>query len=119
MANERARELRRTMSVPERKLWRELSNRQAGGLRFRRQHPLGIYIVDFVCLERKLIIEVDGGQHGEYEQMVHDQRRTEWLSNEGYRVIRFWAHEVMGNLEGIVETIMHEAETEKGRCTPT
>ena len=69
MANQRARELRKTMSVPERKLWRELRDRSAAGFRFRRQHPLGPYIADFVCLERRLVIEVDGGQHGEDDQI--------------------------------------------------
>ena len=119
MANERARELRKTMSAPERKLWRALSNGQAGGLRFRRQHPMGTYVVDFVCLDRHLVIEVDGSQHGHNAQMVHDQKRTQWLEDEGYRVIRFWANEVMSNTDGVVATIMHEAISSQTRDTPT
>ena len=110
MANERARNLRRTMSVPERNLWRALSNRHAGGFRFRRQHPMGPYIVDFICLERRLVIEVDGSQHGFDAQILRDQRRTEWLEREGYRVVRYWSNEVMNNTEGVVETIISEAQ---------
>jgi very-short-patch-repair endonuclease len=109
MANKRARELRRTMNAPERKLWRALSNRNAGGLRFRRQHPIGIYIADFICLERRLVVEVDGGQHGDDAQIAHDTRRTEWLNAEGYRVLRFWANEVMSNSEGVVLAIVEAA----------
>ena len=109
MANERACEFRRTMNAPERKLWRALSNRKVGGLRFRRQHPIGSYIADFICLERRLVIEVDGSQHGFEAQVEHDQRRTDWLHSEGYRVIRFWANEVMSNTEGVVESITREA----------
>ena len=119
MANERARELRRTMNAPERKLWRALSDRKAGGLRFRRQHPIGIYITDFVCLERRLVVEVDGGHHGEAAQIAHDERRTLWLNAEGYRVLRFWANEVMSNTEGVVEMIVEAALSMPDRVTPT
>ncbi|MEQ1717803.1 MAG: endonuclease domain-containing protein [Hyphomicrobium sp.] len=109
MANERARELRKTMSTPERKLWRALSNRQAGDLRFRRQHPIGPYVVDFVCLERRLVIEVDGGQHGEAAQMAHDVRRSAWLQSEGFAVLRFWSNDVMRDCDGVVEAILRAA----------
>ena len=109
MANERARELRRTMNAPERKLWRSLSDRKAAGLRFRRQHPIGIYIADFICLERRLVVEVDGGQHGEDVQIAHDLRRTAWLNAEGYRVLRFWSNEVMSNTDGVIAMIVGEA----------
>ncbi len=119
MANERARELRRTMSVPERKLWRALSNPKAGGMRFRRQHPMGHYIVDFICLERRLVVEVDGGQHGHDTQIAHDQRRSQWLNAEGYRVLRFWANEVMSNTEGVIAMIVNEALSVPTRDTPT
>ena len=109
MANERARHLRKNMTGPERKLWRELSRRAAGGLRFRRQHPIGPYIADFVCLDKRLIVEVDGETHALDEQIEHDKRRSAWLEGEGYRVIRFWSNEVNENIGGVVETIMHEA----------
>jgi very-short-patch-repair endonuclease len=108
MANERARQLRNEMTDSERKLWRELSKRQLGGNRFRRQHPLGSYIIDFVCLSRRFIVEVDGGQHAEPAQQEYDARRTEWLEAQGYRVLRVSNTEVFDNLDGVAETIYQE-----------
>jgi len=108
MANQRARQLRNDMTDSERKLWRELSKRQLGGNRFRRQHPLGLYIVDFVCLSRRFIVEVNGGQHAEPAQQAHDARRTEWLETQGYRVLRVSNTEVFDNLDGVAETIYQE-----------
>jgi len=105
MANERARALRKTMSAPERKLWHALRARQIEGARFRRQHPIGSYVVDFVCLERRLVVEVDGGQHTEDEQIAHDARRDRWLEAEGYRVLRVPTIEVYGNIAGVVDAI--------------
>ncbi len=73
------------------------------GFRFRRQHPIGRYITDFVCLEKHLILEIDGGQHDiEKDQ---DQERTNWLVTEGYSVLRFWNNDVLTNLQGALETI--------------
>ena len=94
------------MTDAERLLWSKLRKRQVLGSRFRRQHPVGGYIVDFVCIEAKLIIEVDGGQHA--EQQGYDDARTDWLSNQGYRVIRFWNHEILTNFEAVMETIVRE-----------
>jgi very-short-patch-repair endonuclease len=73
------------------------------GVKFRRQRPVGRYVVDFVCLEEMLVIEVDGGQHG--TNRVYDGGRDEWLKSEGYRVLRFWDNEVFENLEGVLEVI--------------
>lgn len=87
--NTRARELRWNMTDAERKLWAALRRRQILGYRFRRQQPIGPYIADFFCPEAKLIIEVDGSQHGEELQALDDKRRTEWLEKNGYRVLRF------------------------------
>jgi very-short-patch-repair endonuclease len=108
MANERARSLRKDMSESEWMLWRELRKRQVGGHRFRRQHPIGPYIVDFVCLEQRFVVEIDGGHHNEPEQAKHDERRTRWLEQEGYRLFRVWNTEVFDNLDGVVETIWAE-----------
>ena len=108
MANERARNLRKSMSESEWKLWCELRRRRVDGHRFRRQHPIGPYIVDFVCLEQRFVVEVDGGHHSEPEQVEHDARRTEWLPREGHRVFRIWNIEVFNNLDGVVETIWAE-----------
>jgi very-short-patch-repair endonuclease len=105
MANDRARALRKTMSDAERMLWHALRARQIEGARFRRQHPLGKYVVDFVCLERRLVVEVDGGQHTEDDQVAHDVRRDRWLEAEGFRVLRVPTAEVYGNIAGVVDTI--------------
>ena len=74
------------------------------GIKFRRQEPIGDYIVDFVAFEKRLVIEVDGGQHAE-EEKDNDIRRDEWLGSQGFRVLRFWNNEVLQNLEGVLETI--------------
>jgi len=95
-----ARELRKNLTDAEKKLWHHLSHEQLEGMKFRRQHPMGDkYIVDFVCLEIKLVVELDGGQHA--EQKSYDDRRTAFLEAEGYRVLRFWNNEVMENIEGV------------------
>ena len=94
----RARELRKDMTPAERRLWTILQRRQLEGFHFRRQCPIGPYIADFACLEAKLLIEVDGGQHMD---AVTDVRRDTFLSREGFRVLRFWNNEVMTNLEGV------------------
>ena len=99
----RARALRRNSSEAERLLWQQLRNRQVAGLKFRRQVPIGHYIVDFFCLERNLIVEVDGGQHA--RTLERDAARTAWLEARGYRVVRFWNNEVVGNTEGVLEAI--------------
>ena len=105
-----ARILRRGMTDAERLLWQHLRGRQIAGLRFRRQHPLGRYILDFVCLEIGLAIEVDGGQHDEGRD--RDRARTAWLEQRGYRVLRFWNHEVLTGLGSVKEAIWGEV----GRC---
>ena len=94
------------MTDAERSLWQHLRGRQVAGLKFRRQHSVGRYIVDFACLEAALIIEVDGGQHA--DQRGHDQERTAWLEERGYRVLRFWNDEVLANAAGVMEAIWQE-----------
>jgi very-short-patch-repair endonuclease len=100
-----ARLLRRKQTNAEKKLWRNLRSKQFEALKFRRQQPMGTYIVDFVSFEKKLVIELDGGQHNEKEAMEKDNERTMWLEDKGYRVLRFWNNEVMANIEGILEKI--------------
>ena len=97
------RRLRKNMTDAERRLWWSLQRKQLGGLKFRRQHPFGDYIIDFVCLKAKLAVEVDGGQHSENEA---DAARTEFLERAGFRILRFWNNDVLRDTEAVVETIL-------------
>jgi adenine-specific DNA-methyltransferase len=86
-------------------MWSLLRRRQLQELRFRRQQPIGPYIVDFFCPAAKLIVELDGGQHGEDEAVIYDLARTEWLEAQGYRVLRFWNLDFLKNPEVVLEGI--------------
>lgn len=102
----KARNLRKNMTEQERKLWQFLRKKSIDGLKFRRQYPIGNYIVDFICNEKKLIIEVDGGQHNEAQNIAYDKERTEFLENKGYKVIRFWNSDIDNNIEGVYQEIL-------------
>ena len=104
----RAQSLRKTSTDAERKLWGILRNRQFGDRKFRRQVPIGKYIVDFICHDAKLIIEVDGGHH--QEQAGYDEKRSKWLVGEGFRVLRFWNNQVLTEVESVQESILAELE---------
>ncbi len=99
----RARALRGALTDAEQRLWYHLRNRRLGGHKFRRQVPFGPYVADFVCMAARLIVEVDGGQHA--QRAVEDARRTRYLEDQGYRVVRFWNNEVLGNLEGVLQRL--------------
>ena len=99
------KELRKNQTDAETKLWYFFKNRNFQGLKFRRQHRIGHYIVDIVCLEKKLIIEIDGGQHNEIPTLDKDKQRTDWLNQEGYQVIRFWDNDVLTDTDGVLERI--------------
>ncbi len=99
------RHLRHQGTHAERVLWQKLRNKQLNGVKFRRQQPIGNYIVDFVSFEEKLIIEIDGGQHNEDWILSQDRTRTGWLNSHGFRVIRFWNSGVLENLEGVLQQI--------------
>ena len=103
MTTEFARDLRRTSSDAEIRLWAHLRARRLAGYKFRRQHPIGPFIVDFACTERRLIVEADGSQHSEN---AADERRTEWLTSQGWRVVRFWNNDILANTEGVLEAIL-------------
>jgi adenine-specific DNA-methyltransferase len=92
------------MTDAERALWRHLRLRQVAGYKFRRQQPIGKYIVDFVCFERKLIIELDGSQHA--EEVAYDLERSAWLEEQGFRILRFWDNQVFNETEGVKEIII-------------
>jgi very-short-patch-repair endonuclease len=104
MMQDRARHLRKNMTDAENRMWYYLRNRRLGGYKFVREHIIGKYIADFVCREKKLIIEVDGGQH--MTAVTYDQQRTDDLEALGYQVLRVWNHEVYKNIQGIMEKIL-------------
>lgn len=100
-----ARYLRRNSTNVEKLLWLKLRNRQFLGIKFRRQQSIEGFIVDFVSLEKKLIIEIDGGQHNQRKNILKDQKRTRVLENNGFTVLRFWNNEVLQNLDGVLEAL--------------
>jgi very-short-patch-repair endonuclease len=104
------RKLRQSHTDAERALWAKLRNKQLEGVKFRRQQPLGGYIVDFVSFERKIIVEIDGGQHNEEEASKKDEERTTWLRGRDYQVLRFWNNEVLVNTQGVLEKIREVLE---------
>jgi very-short-patch-repair endonuclease len=106
MSTQRARELRANMTEAERRLWRSLRARGLG-VKFRRQVPVGRYIADFLCVQKRLIVEVDGSQHFEN---TYDAVRDGFLNAAGYKVLRFWNNEVLQNTEGVLQVIKRELE---------
>jgi very-short-patch-repair endonuclease len=108
MNTKHARELRNNPTDAERRLWRELKRRQITRVRFRRQQPIGSFIVDFVCFERRVIVEVDGGQHA--DRLHEDAQRARWLEAQGYRVLRFWNSDVLGNTEAVAQAVFDEVQ---------
>ena len=99
-----AKRLRKNLTEAEKRLWRSLRQRQLNGHYFRRQAAIGPYVADFVCFKKRLIVEVDGGQH--VFKNNHDEKRTQWLKSEGFRVIRFWNNDVLENSEGVLASIL-------------
>ena len=105
-AASRAKRLRRNSTDAEKTLWRHLRNKRLLGYKFRRQAPIGQYIVDFVCFSQNLVVELDGGQHP--AQANYDAERTKWLRSRGFRVLRFWDNEALGDVDSVLERIMQE-----------
>ena len=110
------RGLRKNPTDAERAVWKILRSRQISGLKFRRQHPFGDYILDFVCLENQLVIEVDGGHHG--HQTQQDEIRTRTLAKAGFRVLRFWNNEVLHHIETVREQIWMAARQQQTHPHP-
>jgi len=98
-----ARRMRREPTAAELKFWYQVRDRRLEGLKFRRQVPIGPYIADFVCVEHKLVVEIDGGQHAGSET---DARRDTSLSAMGFRVLRFWNADVLGNMDGVIDAVL-------------
>ncbi len=101
----RARKLRREATPAERRLWTQLRQLEINNVHFRRQAPIGPYFADFACHRTSIVIEIDGAQHGIDDERLRDEKRTRFLETSGYRVLRFWNHEVLRNLESVVDTI--------------
>ena len=102
------RTLRKNQTPWEAKLWNILRDKGIENLKFRRQHKIGHYVVDFCCLEKRLVIEIDGGQHNEDENIKKDLERDKYLKGQGYKVLRFWNNEVAENLDGVIEKILEK-----------
>ena len=100
----RARTLRQNPTDPERLLWRHLRARGLGGYKFRRQHVIGRYIVEFVCVSAKLVVELNGGQHA--DRAAYDERRTRFIESHGYRVVRFWNNDALRDVDSVLEVIL-------------
>lgn len=105
MKHDFAKLLRKEQTEAEKKLWSKLRNRRLNGYKFKRQVPKGPYVVDFYCADARLIIELDGGQHADDAAVKHDAKRTRYLQESGFRVLRFWNNEIFENLDGVAYTI--------------
>ncbi len=106
----KARELRQNITPQEKILWNLLRNRNFHGVKFVRQYPVGPYIADFVCRKKRIVIEIDGGQHNEIKNKIYDDKRTEYLISKGYKVLRFWNNEIDNNLEGVYRKLLDFVE---------
>ena len=105
---EKAKVLRKNMTPQERKLWKILRNHQFYGFEIRRQYPIDKYIVDFICRSKKIIIEIDGGQHNDKKVVEYDKKRSNDLKILGYKVIRFWNNDIDNNLGGVYKILQRE-----------
>ena len=107
-AKRNSRTLRKEMTDAERKLWKMLRNKEMNGYKFRRQYPYGNYILDFVCLTARLVIEVDGSQH--QDAVTYDKERSLWLEQHGFKMLRFWNNDVLNQLDKVLEVIWGELQ---------
>jgi very-short-patch-repair endonuclease len=113
-----AKDLRKRATEAERLLWKHLRSRQVEGFKFRRQEPIGNYIVDFVSFEKRLVIEIDGGQHALRIEKDRDNKRDEFLKAQGFKVLRFWNNDVLGNMDGVLEVIREECLSSPSPLSP-
>lgn len=105
-----ARALRKDMPSAEKRLWYFIRKKQLGGFRFRRQHTIGPYIADFACIEAKLVIELDGDQHGFELEEARDRKRDAFIEDQGFQMLRVWNKDVYDNIDGVLEAILDRAE---------
>jgi len=109
--NSRPNEMRKNPTDAERRMWRSLRDRQLGGYKFRRQMPIGPYIADFACVQARVVVEVDGSQH--LESVEYDQERHAYLQAQGYKVVRFWNHDVLKHTNVVLEKMLGILEQRK------
>ena len=114
----RARLLRKKATAPERILWRHLRNRNFAGYKFRRQHPFGVYVLDFYCPNAKLAIELDGAGHNYRAGQIRDRERSKFLTRHGVVVLRFWNHQVRQELDSVLRAIWSALE-DRGQDNPS
>ena len=114
----RARQLRSKMKDAETRLWHAIRREQLNGLHFRRQHPIGPFILDFYCARLRLAIELDGGQHAEQQKQA-DERRTRWLAEKGVIVVRYWNNDIFDNLQGVLADLVVRLEARARNVTPS
>ena len=107
-----ARRLRKNMTEQEKILWQYIRKRNIANCKFRRQYAIGNYIVDFICREKHLIIEIDGGEHNTENSLLYDNERTKYLESKGFKVIRFWNNEIENNIEGVYLEILKNLNVE-------
>ncbi|WP_421724299.1 endonuclease domain-containing protein [Bauldia sp.] len=119
MASNRARQLRKTMTPQEVKLWVHLRTWRAGGVHFRRQAPVNGYVVDFLCRRNRLVIEIDGSGHTRFRQATNDRTRDQALAAAGYRVVRFWNREIDTNLPGVLHAIRFAVNETRNPTRPS
>ena len=110
-----ARRLRKNSTDVERVFWNRVRDRRLSGYKFKRQHPIGPYIVDFICAEERLIVELDGGQHA---CLKEDKARDAFLLSDGYRVLRFWNNDVLTNINGVLETVLSNLQAPSPQPSP-
>ncbi|MGE0420924.1 MAG: endonuclease domain-containing protein [Reyranellaceae bacterium] len=117
MTVQRARSLRKNLTDAERRVWFALRDRRFAGWKFRRQVPFDRYILDFVCFDARLVVEIDGGQHD--ERTEYDARRSAHLKQNGFRVLPFWNNEVLQNLDGVLTMIDLNLRTDSNTPSPS
>jgi adenine-specific DNA-methyltransferase len=113
----RAKTLRKNLTDAEKWLWQRLRNRELAGWKFRRRHPIGRFVVDFVCIEKRIVVEIEGGQHA--ENLEPDAKRSEYLKEKGYQVFRFWNDDVLQQGESVLNVILSFLEEDSSSPPPS
>lgn len=117
-SKDKAKVLRQNATKEERKLWNHLKAKKLDGFKFRRQEPIGHYIVDFICFETKLIVELDCGQHSQSDMIEYDNNRTKFIEGCGFNVVRFWNNQINNEMESVLAFILHECRSRSPLLNP-